>query len=155
MNKFRVYDTEKKQYFKPIHEFYKGELEDLFLGKNGELYMHTTHDSKISTKIVHQSCFENRFIVEHWTGLVTKRDLIEIYEGDICITSISTQPIGIVKFGVFDHDDGEYYPKAHGFYLDCGSYDGERSIFELLDWDIKIVGNVNENDMLELKLKYE
>ncbi len=73
--KYRVWDKQKNEYFKPTHEAYKGNLEELTLSTSGELMMRTM------TGYSHESTFKDRFIVELFTGRFDKNGK-KIFDGD-------------------------------------------------------------------------
>jgi hypothetical protein len=75
--KYRVWDNEKGEYFKPTYGAYEGKLEELLLSPSGRLSLRT-----YSQIYDCESMFPNRFIIEFYTGLKDKK-VVNIYEGDI------------------------------------------------------------------------
>ena len=61
--KFRVWDTKKKCFFKPIFEASNGRLQDMTINFNGELMMRTMEGTQ------HESTFKGRYILMQYTGL--------------------------------------------------------------------------------------
>jgi len=92
--------------------------------------------------------YSNRDVVlQQWTGLKDSNGT-DIYEGDILAPEEITPRCGVVKYGEYTEDDGEYYQKVFGFFVDTGA-DEEYSVFHSLDYlGYIVIGNLFQNPEL-------
>lgn len=56
--KYLVYDRQDRRWWRPLHEAWRGRLEDLSLSPSGELLLRT-----LARPSVHESLFKDRYIV--------------------------------------------------------------------------------------------
>lgn len=82
--KFKIWDSNKKEFYKPTHEAYKGNLSELFIGMKGGLVEHNMRG------ITHESAIDNKLIIMQYTGRKDKKD-VEIYEDDWCRAEFRTR----------------------------------------------------------------
>lgn len=128
--KFRAWDKEKKCFFAPTYEAYKGNLEELNIGLSGRLALR-----KIDG-FYDESRFEGRFILMQYTGLKDKNGK-DVYEGDVVcyVTYDRTEPEGHI--GSVEFSDGKFFVRGNGFY----SY-GEQDF----TWsELEVIGNIYED----------
>lgn len=76
--KFRAWDKEKKQWYQPVHEAYKGNLWELMVGFSGDLLAHTME------AVSHESTFPNRYELTQYTGFDSKSG-VSIFDGDLVV----------------------------------------------------------------------
>lgn len=132
--KFRAWDKQKNEFYKPTHEAYKGNLFELLIAFSGSLNAHTMQG------LVHESgSFPERFILMQYTGLKDKNGK-EIYEGDILKTDSGNKQViyNAPSFDLEDYDNGDYYEGQNPY---CHSWN-----------EFEIIGNIYENpELLEVK----
>ncbi len=81
--KCRIWDKQNNRYWEDVNEGYLGRIEQLSIGPSGDLRMRTID------KMIHESMFPDRFIVEYHVGLCDCKG-INAYEGDIIKSEIYT-----------------------------------------------------------------
>ena len=89
-----------------------------------------------------------------YTGLKDKYGT-KMFDGDIVQDMDKNSPrVGVIKYGVYEHMDGEYYPTHMGFYtqwLTKGTPDDtkQNELFNYLQsWNLIVIGNILENKEL-------
>lgn len=124
--KFRLWDNHNNKYFEPTYEAYAGRLEYVVMNQSGELGMVTMKG------IAHESTFNDRFVVEWFTGLLDKNGT-EIYEGDL---------VRGYTFGGDVYFDSEVKFKNGKFKT---IVDGWQSNSAIGSWDIdlEVTGNIH------------
>ncbi len=125
--KFRAWDTEKKEMYKPIHEAYKGNLFELVVGFGGDLSANTMDG------LQHESIWPNRFILMQYTGLKDKNGK-EIYQKDIGIT------MGGMKGTIEWHNE-----RAMWIFHDENNFNSP--LYEYIPL-MEVIGNIYENPEL-------
>lgn len=135
---FRAWDKVEGKYFEPIYEAYKGNLLDLSISLNGRFLRRT-----IEIPAEDESCFQDRYILEQFTGLTDKNG-VKIFEGDI-VKGISNNPFSmgewreyVVIWGV-DH----WHIKDTYFTL--------QELFNYCNNKIEVIGNIHDNPELTNK----
>ena len=128
--KFRAWDTENNRYFGNTDEAYRGNIEQLYLGFDGSLFIRTFDSFK------HESTFPGRFIKEQYTGLHDSNGR-EIWEGDIIQVNKNINTVHSVLF-----EEGEAYLSGDS----SGSWGGMQ-LFHINQWS-DVIGNIHENKNL-------
>lgn len=141
--KFRAWDNDNSQWYKPTYRAFEDNLEYLEVGFEGRLSMVTKIDGQI--KILDESCFDGRFELMQSTGLMDK-NAVEIYESDIVrIWGFNESFISLVKnhtiynypaFDVETPDDWHFEANVLS------------TVFEDDDYQIEVIGNVYEHQHL-------
>ncbi len=106
IHKYKIWDKEKKEWFKPIYEAYKGNLEDLSISLSGELLRRTSNMCA-----EHESNFPDRYEIVDYLDIPDKNGK-EICEGDI-VTTFGTNK-GVVKWNRFAWFVGDEFIDANG-----------------------------------------
>ena len=135
--RFRVWDNENKEYFKPIYKAYKGELLDLSVGLGGDVIRRT-----LEYCAEHVSKFPNRYLLEQFTGLRDKNN-VDIYEGDIVTYS---NRIGKIDWHYFQAAFDLTFVKV----IEGEPYIELKDPIPVPSWRFKleVIGNIHENKEL-------
>ncbi|MBB6218204.1 putative phage protein (TIGR01671 family) [Anaerosolibacter carboniphilus] len=136
--KFRAWDKERECWYKPIHEAYKGNLFELLVGFEGDLFAHTMCGTE------HESLWPGRFELMQYTGLKDSQG-VEIYEGDI--VELYSDEIGS---DIPENFKGVVTYSGSGFHVfseeSCVGFELWQ---EIARW--RIIGNIYENqDRIQL-----
>lgn len=142
--KFRVWDIEKKEWYKPTYKAYMKELHDIHIDLDGSLLIRTIDDSGKNVTI-HESMFEGRYELLQSTGLFDKNGK-EIFEGDIIDKGYYNMSIenriGYVQFSQGGDSDGW----AHGEWLGWIT-DNHDSLLDVHE-HCTVLGNIYEHPHL-------
>ena len=132
---FRAWDKVEGKYFEPIYEAYKGNLLDLSISLNGRILRRT-----IELPAEDESCFQDRYILEQFTGLTDKNG-VKIFEGDIIAGNIIA-------------GNGEDVPNRAvewsndylGYFVGLGQDDMQYPLYDVLFPEV--IGTIHDNPKL-------
>lgn len=133
--KFRAWDKDKKEWYKPTHEAYNGNLWELMISFSGNLLAHTIKG------VSHESTFKNKYEINQFTGLKDKNGT-EIYEGDILNLGNKNNVKVVFDNGCFNVFDE---PLGWDFTPD---YDNDYKPIKTNFKYCEIIGNIFENPEL-------
>lgn len=145
--KFRAWDSEKNEMYKPIHEGYKGSLFELLVDFSGELIAHTMQGME------HESLWKDRFKLMQFTGLKDKNGK-EIYEGDIVmwghLEGYSKENIARIAEVKYNPDIQFHAYNIKARYEKCGYVIFNFGSFAYTDTHkyLEVIGDIYENPEL-------
>ena len=139
--KFRAWDNDQKEWYKPIHEAFKGNLWELMISFSGDLLAHTIKG------VSHESTFKNKYEVNQFTGLIDKNGK-EIYEGDLILDEEYDDDGNDISSNsqvLFDNETSQYvvdnsYAKTRTSLVSIVNYIGIENL--------QVIGNIYENPEL-------
>ena len=151
---FRAWDKVEGKYFEPIYEAYKGNLLDLSISLNGRILRRT-----IEIPAEDESCFQDRYILEQFTGLTDKNG-VKIFEGDIVKWTFgkhyweaiiqgvpNSQSINLYAMETF-HNCTKDIELEEYTYERSDSRQGARNDITYLSPSVEITGNIHDNPEL-------
>jgi uncharacterized phage protein (TIGR01671 family) len=151
--KFRVWNKEKKCWYEPIYEAYKGNLFDLHLGLSGDIN-ERAFDEHGHERLTHESVFPDRYELMQYTGLKDKNGK-EIYEGDILKDELCHFKEDMIREIAWDDyncqyalrrkhitEHSDFEPRKDGYVYSIMPH---KTDFEI---GMEVIGNIYENPEL-------
>jgi uncharacterized phage protein (TIGR01671 family) len=137
--KFRIWNRDAEQWYKPVFEAYKGLLFELLLTTSGELCERSMQG------FTHESRFPGKYVIQQYTGLTDKNG-VEIWEGDIVQELIDTgEEVFINYYEVFYQNSSFCVDYIKG---------GAVSPLDELQMDmVDVIGNIYERPNWRIELQ--